>query len=52
MRFHHTTLDNGLEVIAEGIQRESERQALLALGCTLGQGFLFARPAGIAELAA
>lgn len=41
-----------LEVIAEGIQRESERQHLLAMGCTLGQGFLFARPAGVDELAA
>jgi EAL domain-containing protein (putative c-di-GMP-specific phosphodiesterase class I) len=42
----------GLEVIAEGIQCETERQALLGMGCVMGQGFLFARPAGIAELAA
>lgn len=41
----------GLEVIAEGIQRENERLALLGLDCQLGQGFLFARPAGIADLA-
>jgi diguanylate cyclase (GGDEF)-like protein/PAS domain S-box-containing protein len=34
----------GLEVLAEGIQTEEQRAALLASGCTQGQGFLFARP--------
>lgn len=34
-----------MEVVAEGIETESQRQALLALGCELGQGYLFARPA-------
>lgn len=32
----------GLEVVAEGIERPAQRDALLALGCRLGQGFLFA----------
>ena len=34
-----------MEVVAEGIETEAQRQALLALGCELGQGDLFARPA-------
>jgi EAL domain-containing protein (putative c-di-GMP-specific phosphodiesterase class I) len=34
----------GLEVIAEGIETELQREALLDLGVSLGQGFLFARP--------
>ncbi|MEO7664899.1 MAG: EAL domain-containing protein, partial [Candidatus Limnocylindrales bacterium] len=33
-----------LEAIAEGIETEDQAERLLALGCTLGQGFLFARP--------
>ncbi|MBK8284499.1 MAG: EAL domain-containing protein [Ahniella sp.] len=34
----------GIEVIAEGIETEMQRDALLRLDCDLGQGFLFARP--------
>ena len=33
-----------LELIAEGVQTEAQRQALLRLGCRYGQGYLFARP--------
>ncbi|HJP89651.1 MAG TPA: EAL domain-containing protein [Candidatus Limnocylindrales bacterium] len=33
------------EVIAEGVETERERAALHRLGVTLGQGFLFGRPA-------
>jgi diguanylate cyclase (GGDEF)-like protein len=33
-----------LEVIAEGVESESQRSALLNCGCRLGQGYLFARP--------
>ena len=38
----------GLEVIAEGIESEEQRQALVAIGCRYGQGFLlgFPFPAG------
>ena len=36
--------DLGLSVVAEGIETEQQRQALLAMGCRLGQGFLFGRP--------
>lgn len=31
-------------MIAEGIEAESQRRRLLQLGCSTGQGFLFARP--------
>jgi EAL domain-containing protein (putative c-di-GMP-specific phosphodiesterase class I) len=31
-------------VIAEGIEEEHQRQALMRVGCRYGQGFLFARP--------
>lgn len=34
----------GLEVVAEGIETEEQRQQLRLLGLTLGQGYLFARP--------
>jgi diguanylate cyclase (GGDEF)-like protein len=34
----------GLEVIAEGIEHESQLQRLVDLGCNLGQGFLMAHP--------
>ena len=33
-----------MKVIAEGIEEESQRQALLRVGCRYGQGFLFAMP--------
>jgi len=33
-----------MKVIAEGIEEESQRQALLGVGCRYGQGFLFATP--------
>jgi EAL domain-containing protein (putative c-di-GMP-specific phosphodiesterase class I) len=33
-----------LDVVAEGVEVESERLTLLDLGCVTGQGFLFARP--------
>ena len=39
----------GLEVVAEGVEREAEADALRDLGCRLAQGFLFAQP-GPAEV--
>ena len=34
-----------LQVIAEGIETPAQRDALLSMGCELGQGFLLGRPA-------
>ena len=34
----------GLAVVAEGIQRGYDRDLLVAMGCSYGQGFLFAAP--------
>ncbi|MFG2056290.1 putative bifunctional diguanylate cyclase/phosphodiesterase [Micromonospora sp. NPDC048930] len=43
-----STLDLGrsldLTVVAEGVESEPQRRALWELGCTAGQGHLFARP--------
>ncbi len=35
----------GLEVVAEGIENETQRGQLVELGCELGQGYLFRAPA-------
>jgi diguanylate cyclase (GGDEF)-like protein len=34
----------GLDVVAEGVETEAQRQALLAMGCEYAQGYLFGRP--------
>lgn len=34
----------GLQVIAEGIEQPAQTDALRRMGCTVGQGFLFAKP--------
>ncbi|BCB80631.1 hypothetical protein GCM10022251_02240 [Phytohabitans flavus] len=51
-----STLDLGrslnLVVVAEGIESEPQRRALWELGCTAGQGHLFARPMPSARLLA
>lgn len=33
-----------LDIVAEGIETEDQRQALARLGCTYGQGYLLSRP--------
>ncbi|MEZ4448335.1 MAG: EAL domain-containing response regulator [Nannocystaceae bacterium] len=39
-------------VVAEGVETEEIRAALLDIGCTIGQGYLFARPLAIDAFAA
>ena len=40
----------GLEVVAEGIETEEQRQQLRLLGLTLGQGYLFSRPTSMLDI--
>lgn len=42
----------GLAVTAEGVETETQRRALLGLGCRRAQGYLFARPMPADELTA
>jgi diguanylate cyclase (GGDEF)-like protein/PAS domain S-box-containing protein len=39
----------GMEVVAEGVESRAQADALCALGCRRGQGFLFSRPLPAAE---
>jgi EAL domain-containing protein (putative c-di-GMP-specific phosphodiesterase class I) len=43
---HFAQATNGW-LIAEGVETEEERQTLIGLGLTLGQGYLFGRPAEV-----
>jgi EAL domain-containing protein (putative c-di-GMP-specific phosphodiesterase class I) len=40
----------GLVAVAEGVEDERQLAALRTLGCDLGQGFLWARPAAAGEV--
>jgi diguanylate cyclase (GGDEF)-like protein len=40
----------GIRIIAEGIETQAQRRLLVEVGCTLGQGFFFARPQPISAL--
>jgi diguanylate cyclase (GGDEF)-like protein len=42
----------GMRAVAEGVESEGMRRRLLAAGCDLAQGFLFARPLSAADLVA
>ena len=39
-----------MDVVAEGVERESQRDTLLAMGCTVMQGYLFGRPVPVDNL--
>jgi EAL domain-containing protein (putative c-di-GMP-specific phosphodiesterase class I) len=41
------THDMGGIIVAEGVETENERDAVLELGCDLLQGYLLGRPARI-----
>jgi len=41
-----------MEVVAEGIETRAQLDALRALRCRRGQGFLFSRPLPVGEAAA
>jgi len=41
-----------MQVVAQGIEREDQRDALAALGCELGQGYLLGRPLPLPAVAA
>ena len=40
----------GLELIAEGVETPAQADDLMALGCKLGQGFLYAKPRFLSDL--
>jgi diguanylate cyclase (GGDEF)-like protein len=40
----------GLRTVGEGVETAAQRDALRALGCGYGQGYLFARPLALADL--
>jgi EAL domain-containing protein (putative c-di-GMP-specific phosphodiesterase class I) len=40
----------GLDTVAEGIEHDSQRDTLLALGCKTGQGYAFGKPMPVEEL--
>jgi len=40
----------GLKVVAEGIERQEQMATLQQLGCEMGQGYLFSKPAGAASM--
>ena len=41
-----------LEIVAEGIEKLSEKAVLESLGCTDGQGYLFAKPLSAHDVSA
>lgn len=42
----------GLTTVAEGVERQEQRDRLAQLGCELAQGFLFAKPTNVTTIAA
>ena len=48
----HFANEVGCTLVAEGVETADEAQTLTELGVRMGQGFLFARPAPVAELLA
>lgn len=44
-RMHEFAQEIGAQTISEGVENEDERDALLQAGCSIMQGYFFARPA-------
>ncbi len=42
----------GLDVVAEGVETGAQRDILMSLGCSIGQGYLFGRPMPAEDFAA
>ena len=41
----------GLTVVAEGVERQDQLALVRGVGCGLGQGWLWARPMSLADVA-
>ena len=39
----------GIKVIAEGVETDSQKQLLIAMGCDYGQGYFFSKPLTVDE---
>lgn len=39
----------GMRIVAEGVEREDQSEALRRFGCKLGQGYLYSRPISMAQ---
>jgi EAL domain-containing protein (putative c-di-GMP-specific phosphodiesterase class I) len=46
----HLAHELALEVVAEGIETRAQLTALRSVGCSFGQGYLFAHPMAAEEL--
>jgi predicted signal transduction protein with EAL and GGDEF domain len=49
---NYFALRTGVRLIAEGVETQAEADALQRVGIELGQGYLYGRPARVADLAA
>jgi EAL domain-containing protein (putative c-di-GMP-specific phosphodiesterase class I) len=45
----HLAISMDMRVIAEGIERQEQADALRGIGCDYGQGYLFSRPLPVAD---
>jgi EAL domain-containing protein (putative c-di-GMP-specific phosphodiesterase class I) len=46
---YHLARSMEMTVIAEGIERQEQADALRGIGCDYGQGYLYARPLSAAD---
>lgn len=48
----HLAHSLGMELLAEGVEQQAQADALVAMGCTAMQGYLYARPMPLSDLRA